>query len=104
MPIINGTWTNWTIIGSNATIPNPLHVVMTNLPWFGYAIFAITYVILILLFSGMGGKEKYLGIGFLGLILTFVYRSINLVTVAPVAIAAFIMVLTVIIYAVVKEG
>ena len=103
MPIINGTWTNWTVIGTNSSIPNPLHLVMLNLPWFGYAIFAITYVVLVLLFSWSGAKEKYLGITFLGLMLAFVYRAIDIINVGPVAIAAFLFIMSIIIYAVIKE-
>lgn len=103
MPIINGQWVNWTLNLTNSTLPDPLHTVTGNLPWFGLGIWAITYIALIALFYNNGYKEKWVGMASIGVLVTFGYRQISIVGVGAIMYSIFILALSIIAYALFKD-
>lgn len=104
-------WINYTISGINSTNPNLIGTIQTNLPWFGLAIWIVTYIAIFMLFYKSGGREKFLAIGIMGFIATMGYAQIGLLG-APGSIAEistfgfgfFILIVSAIAYALVKDS
>ena len=85
-----------------------LHTTVSNLPWFGMGIWAVTYIVLLAMFYNQGYKEKWLGMSFIGLISTLIYAQINLFTtstgtIAAVMLSVFVLVISIVMYAVFKD-
>lgn len=103
-------WLNYTMAGLNGTNPNVLGNIMANLPWFGLAIWIITYVALFILFNRSGGKEKFLAMGIGGFIISAMYAQIGILgnpgsssEIGTVAFSFFILLITAIVYALIKD-
>lgn len=101
-------WENYSIQlisnATNGTIPDPLHIVTQNLPWFGFAIWIVTYIALFALFYRSGGREKFLGIAFGGFIASIVYAQADLINLGPFAFSIFIVIVSILGYALIKDS
>lgn len=101
-------WANYTLglqnVTNSSAIPDPLHVVTANLPWFGFAIWILTYVALFILFQRSGGREKFLGMSFGGFLATIVYMQAALINLPVFAFSIFIVIVSIVGYALIKEA
>ncbi len=107
-------WINYSIsgvTGLNTSNPNLVGTILYNLPWFGEAIWILSYIALFLLFFKSGGREKFLLMGIGGFIISAAYAQIGLFgapgsisTVSTVAFSFFILLISIVAYALVKDS
>jgi predicted Abi (CAAX) family protease len=104
-------WVNYTLsLATNLTnytsssVPDPLHVVVQNLPWVGLALWVTTYLALFILFHKSGGREKFMAMGLGGFLASIVYSQGGLINVAYFTFSFLILIFSIIAYALIKDS
>ncbi len=104
-------WLNYTITQTTGSNPNLLGTILANLPWFGEAIWVLTYLAVFILFHKSGGREKFMAMGIVGFLASMGYSQMGLfgapgsiAEISTFALSIFIMIISIIAYALVKDS
>ena len=85
MPIVNGTWVNWTT-PTRANFTTIASTISNNLPWFWTAFLALTYFALFIIFDAEQGRKKFIVITVIPMVMSWIMVSFGLIT--PVIVDA----------------
>lgn len=103
MPIINGTYQNWTTpvinssMGVAQTLGTIVQTVNTNLPWLFPFFFFVSYIVFIIIFADIPGRKKYVTITFVEMVIGFVLELGGFLSMPVAAVSGTLFLITAIV-------